>query len=112
MRKDTTWRGNMELIAFAELYRKTINVYRSGPQPDHVFGRGYSIAQNEDPIRLHYRGGNHYESLLPHNASEYFAAHEAGLIEQNNLKQYRKLKLADSRSKDHIFRRRKVCFKF
>ena len=102
MRKDRTWGGNMELIAFAELYRKTIHIYRSGPQPDHIFGRGYSIAQNEDPIRLHFRGGNHYESLLPHNASEYFQVHEAGVIEENNLNIYQKLKVSESRLNDDI----------
>ena len=65
-------------------------------QPDHIFGRGYSIAQNEDPIRLHFRGGNHYESLLPHNASEYFQVIHADIVEKNYLNQYRKLKLDES----------------
>ena len=55
MRGNRTWGGNLELIAFSEMYRKTIEVYRSSLQPDHVFGRGYSSAQNEEPIRLHYR---------------------------------------------------------
>ena len=57
MRRNRTWGGNLELIAFSELYRKTIEVYRSSPQPDHVFGLGYSSAQNEEPIRMHYRNG-------------------------------------------------------
>ena len=72
MRKDRIWGGNLELMAFAELYRKTIHVYRSGPTPDHIFGYGYSEVQQEEPIRLHFRSGNHYESLLSHNASQFF----------------------------------------
>ena len=98
MRKDGEWGGNMELIALTELYRRTIKVYHSGPQPDHVFGNTYSIDEKEEPIHLHYRGRNHYESLLTENASEYFEANEAGLIEGNNLSQYRKIKLAEKKS--------------
>ena len=98
MRKDRTWGGNIELIAFAELYRKTIHIYQSGPQPNHVFGEGYSIAQGEDPIRLHYRDGNHYESLLSYDACQYFQVDQAGIIEEDYLNQFRKLKLVDSSS--------------
>ena len=60
MRSDREWGGNLELIALTELYRKTIEIYRSSPQPDHVFGTGYSIARNEEIIRLHYRNCVHY----------------------------------------------------
>ena len=95
MRKERTWGGNLELMAFAELYRKTIHVYRSGPTPDHTFGSGYSEVQQEEPIRLHFRSGNHYESLLSHNACHFFLAHEAGVIEDNNLNQYKQLKSAE-----------------
>ena len=93
MRKDGEWGGHYELIALTELYRKTIEVYHSGPQPDHVVGVNYSEDEKDEPIRLHYRGRNHYESLLTQNAYEYFLAHEAGVIEDNNLTQYRKIKL-------------------
>ena len=106
MRKDRTWGGNIELIAFAELYRKTIHIYQSGPQPDHVFGEGYSIAQGEDPIRLHYRDGNHYESLLSYDASQYFQVEQVGIIEETYLNQYRKLK-AESSSNDGIINEEK-----
>ena len=99
MRKDREWGGNMELIALTELYRKTIEVYHSGPQPDHVFGINYSEDEKEEPIRLHYRGRNHYESLLTQNASEYFLAHKAGIIEDNKLTQYQKIKLAEEKNK-------------
>ena len=107
MRKDRTWGGNMELIAFAELYRKTIHVYRSGPQPDHIFGSRYSEAQQEEPIRLHYRFGNHYESLLSHNASQFFLLHEAGVIEENNLNEYKKLKLAEECGNQNVLEEEK-----
>ena len=106
MRKDRTWGGNIELIAFAELYRKTIHIYQSGPQPDHVFGEGYSIAQGEEPIRLHYRDGNHYESLLSYDASQYFQVEQVGIIEETYLNQYRKLK-AESSSNDGIINEEK-----
>ena len=95
MRKDRIWGGNLELMAFAELYRKTIHVYRSGPTPDHIFGYGYSEVQQEEPIRLHFTSGNHYESLLSHKASQCFLVDEAGVIEENNLNQYKKLKSAE-----------------
>ena len=55
MTKDGTWGGNLELMALAEIYQKTIEIYRSNLQPDFVFGGEYSNAQNEEPIRLHYR---------------------------------------------------------
>ena len=98
MRKDGVWGGNIELMALTELYRKTIEVYHSGPQPDHVFGDEYNLDEKEEPIRLHFRGRNHYESLFSKRTSEYFVAQKAGFIEDNNLNQYRKIKLAKEKT--------------
>ena len=52
MRSDRTWGGNIELIAFSEIYRKTIEVYKDGEEPEahNVFGEEYSKAINETPI--------------------------------------------------------------
>ena len=57
IRSDRIWGGNIELIAFSEIYRKTIEVYKDGDEPEahNVFGEGYSQAINETPIRFHFR---------------------------------------------------------
>ena len=93
MRLDGTWGGNLELQAFSEFYRKTIEIYTDSPIPEahHVFGEAYSQASQERPIRLLFRG-RHYESLLPTDVAQLILLEEeAGVYEDKQLELYTKL---------------------
>ena len=108
MRQDKTWGGNLELQAFSEFYRKTVEVYTDNPIPQahHIFGAAYSEAGGERPIQLFFRG-RHYNSLLPCNVAELiFIEEDAGIYEEKQFKLYTELQnekkaKADAKSEIH-----------
>ena len=96
MRIDREWGGNLELQAFSELYRKTVEVYTDSPIPqaNHIFGEAYSQASRERPIRLFFHGNNyrHYSSLLPTDVADLILLEEeVGEYEDKQLELYKKL---------------------
>ena len=99
LRRNRTWGGNLELLAFAELYRRTIEVYRTNTQPDHIFGRNYSNSRNEEPLRLHFQNGNHYQSILKDNQENYFELNNVDFIEEKSLNEFKSIKKCEGKQK-------------
>lgn len=60
------WGGNLEIIAISKLLDTSIDVYIQKNKKFKLIG-GYSIENdNNQPIRLFYRGNNHYD-FIPSN---------------------------------------------
>ena len=89
----------MEILAFAELYRRTIEVYCTNPQPDYIFGRNYSNSRNEEPLRLHFQNGNHYQSLLKDNQENFFELNNADFIEEKALNEFKSIQKGEGKPK-------------
>ena len=71
-RKDKVWGDDVELEALSELYNRPIEIYDGSSIPRKTFHENnYSqyctknINCGNNPIRLSYHKGNHYNSLVP-----------------------------------------------
>ncbi|KAF8039601.1 hypothetical protein BT93_B1962 [Corymbia citriodora subsp. variegata] len=61
-RRDKVYGNNVEIQALCEIYNRPIHIYSYSTDPINIFQGSYNT--DMPPIRLSYRHGNHYNSLV------------------------------------------------
>ena len=82
MRKLKTWGGNLEIIAISELYQRRVEVYAQQTVPRITLSDSVSYDNDFPPIRITYKNGNHYNSVISDDiAGTFLNVHQAGEFE-------------------------------
>jgi len=69
-RQEYTHGNHIEMQAMSEMYNRTIKVYCYGTDPINTFHGDKVQQKDNDPIRLSYQRGSHYNSIVdPHKAT-------------------------------------------
>ena len=64
MRSLGQWGGNLEITALSELYQRPVEVYDQQTTPRNIFSNSVNYDNNLGPIRITYKNGNHYNSVV------------------------------------------------
>ncbi|GMI23916.1 hypothetical protein TeGR_g10282, partial [Tetraparma gracilis] len=65
-RRDGAFGNDPEIQAASELYNRRVLVFTEGswPEPVNVYSSSSASAAGDEPIRLAYRDGNHFDAIV------------------------------------------------
>ena len=70
MRKLRIWGGNLEITALSELYQRRVEIYAQETTPRITFSDSVDYDNDFPPIRVSFKNGNHYNSVVAENHNE------------------------------------------
>ena len=91
MRKPGIWGDNMEITALSELYQRPVEIYDQQTTPRQTFSNSVNFGNDLAPMRISFKNGNHYDSVVSDNHGEtLFNKEDAGKHENAILLSFSK----------------------
>ena len=86
MKRPGIWGDNLEITALSELYQRPVEVYDQQTTPRATFSNSVNYDNDLPPIRISFKNGNHYDSVVSETHSETLLnIDEAGQFEDSVL---------------------------
>ena len=82
---------NKEITALSEIYQRRVEIYDQQTTPRQTFSNSVNFGNDLVPIRISFKNGNHYDSVVSDNHGEtLFNKDDAGKHEDAVLLSLRK----------------------
>ena len=91
-KQNAIWGDDVEIQALSEIYNRPIEIYAYSDEPMRTF---HETDGTDEPFRLSYHGGQHYNSIIPTNWNyeKVYVKTDSGTIEDEAIKQSRERKV-------------------
>ena len=81
----------MEITALSELYQRPVEIYDQQTTPRQTFSNSVNFGNDLAPMRISFKNGNHYDSVVSDNHGEtLFNKEDAGKHENAILLSFSK----------------------